>query len=51
MIVLGGGIARASNLFLPATKSALTFPALLAISVLMDEAPLAGAGVEWFVTS
>jgi glucokinase len=51
VIVLGGGISRASNLFLPATKKALTFPVEIAISVLMDEAPLAGAGVHWFTAS
>jgi glucokinase len=48
VIVLGGGIARASNLFLPATRKALSFPTQIAISTLMDEAPLAGAGVHWF---
>lgn len=49
VIVFGGGISRASNLFLPATRKALEgFSARLAISTLMDEAPLAGAGVRWF---
>jgi glucokinase len=48
IVVLGGGIARASTLFLPATRKALTFETKLAISTLMDEAPLAGAGVHWF---
>ena len=48
VIVLGGGISRASSLFLPATRKALDFPTTLAISTLMDEAPLAGAGVHWF---
>jgi glucokinase len=48
IIVLGGGIARASALFLPATRKTLSFPTQLAISALMDEAPLAGAGVHWF---
>ena len=50
IVVLGGGIARASALFLPATRKALTFETKLAISALMDEAPLAGAGVHWFST-
>jgi glucokinase len=50
VIVLGGGIARASALFLPATRKALAFQAQIAISTLMDEAPLAGAGVHWFST-
>jgi glucokinase len=49
VIVLGGGIARASHLFLPATRKALVgFSPKIAISTLMDEAPLAGAGVHWF---
>ena len=48
IVVMGGGIARASALFLPATRKALTFETKLAISALMDEAPLAGAGVHWF---
>jgi glucokinase len=48
VVVLGGGISRASALFLPATRKALTFPTELVLSTLMDEAPLAGAGVHWF---
>lgn len=51
VVVLGGGIARASALFLPATRKALSFEAHLAISALMDEAPLAGAGVHWFTSA
>ena len=48
IVVLGGGIARAHALFLPATKKALTFETRIAISTLMDEAPLAGAAVHFF---
>jgi glucokinase len=48
VIVLGGGIARAAALFVPATRKALAFETRIAISILMDEAPLAGAGVRWF---
>ena len=49
VIVLGGGISRAAHLFLPATRKALIgFSPKIAVSVLMDEAPLAGAGVHWF---
>lgn len=48
VVVLGGGIARAANLFLPSTRKSLTFASEIAISQLMDEAPLAGAGVAWF---
>jgi glucokinase len=48
VVVLGGGISRASALFLPSTRKALTFPTQLVLSTLMDEAPLAGAGVHWF---
>ena len=52
IIVLGGGISRASHLFLPATKKALTpgFAPKIAISSLMDHAPLTGAGVHWFTS-
>jgi glucokinase len=50
IIVLGGGISRASHLFLPATRKALApgFAPKIAISTLMDHAPLTGAGVHWF---
>ncbi len=48
IIVLGGGIARANALFLPATRKVLTFETEIAISSLMDEAPLAGAAVHFF---
>jgi glucokinase len=51
VVVLGGGIARASALFLFATRKALSFETKLAISALMDEAPLAGAGVHWFTSA
>ncbi|WP_263355784.1 ROK family protein [Acidicapsa ligni] len=52
VIVLGGGIARASQLFLPATRKVLNagIKAEIVISALMDEAPLAGAGVHWFTS-
>ena len=49
VIVLGGGISRAAPLFLPATRKALAgFSPKIVLSVLMDEAPLTGAGVHWF---
>ena len=50
VIVLGGGISRASALFLPSTRKALApgFAPRIAISSLMDHAALAGAGVHWF---
>ncbi|HEY9125857.1 MAG TPA: ROK family protein [Acidobacteriaceae bacterium] len=48
VVVIGGGIARASALFLPATRKALTFPTKIAVAELMDEAALAGAGVHFF---
>jgi len=52
VIVLGGGISRASALFLPSTRKALApgFAPKIAISTLMDHAPLAGSGVHWFTT-
>ncbi len=48
VVVLGGGIARAAGLFVPSARKTLTFPTQISISLLMDEAPLAGAGVAWF---
>ncbi|HTR66295.1 MAG TPA: ROK family protein [Terriglobales bacterium] len=47
-IVLGGGISRAANLFLPAAEKELSDPATqLRISNLFERAPLIGAGVSW----
>ena len=49
VIVLGGGISRASQLFLSATRKALVgFSPTIVVSSLMDQAPLAGAGFHWF---
>jgi len=50
LIVLGGGISRAHQLFLPATEKALApnFTPKIAISSLMDQASLTGAGVHWY---
>lgn len=47
-IVLGGGISRAAELFLPAAERELADVAIpLKISELFDRAPLIGAGVGW----
>jgi len=52
VIVLGGGISRAAPLFLPATRNFITgFSPKIAISALMDEAPLVGAGTHWFASA
>jgi glucokinase len=49
VVVLGGGIAHASHLFLPSAERELQEAALqLRISALGDRAPLIGAGVLWF---
>jgi len=49
VVVLGGGISRSSELFLPATRSQLENASVeLRISELMDRAPLAGCAVAWF---
>lgn len=49
VVVLGGGIARSADLFLPSTRSELANGTLsLRISELMDRAPLVGCGVAWF---
>ena len=47
-IVLGGGIARAAALFLPAAEEELADVAIpVRVSVLFDQAPLIGAGISW----
>jgi glucokinase len=49
LIVLGGGIARSPELFLPTTRTQLQNGAAeLRVSELMDRAPLVGCGVAWF---
>jgi glucokinase len=49
VVVIGGGISHAADLFLPAAHCELQGLALqLRISVLGDRAPLVGAGVSWF---
>ena len=48
-VVLGGGISRGADLFLPSAEQALQGLAVqLRISALGDRAPLVGAGVAWF---
>ncbi|MGO9340501.1 MAG: ROK family protein [Terracidiphilus sp.] len=52
VIVLGGGISRSPNLFLPSAQRELqALGAELRVSALLDDAPLVGAGVEWFNSS
>jgi glucokinase len=47
-IILGGGISRAAQLFLPAAEKELADPAIqLRVSDLFERAPLIGAGVSW----
>lgn len=49
LVVLGGGIARSPDLFLPSTRGELPNGApALCVSELMDRAPLVGCGVAWF---
>ena len=49
VIVLGGGISRSANLFLPAAQEALAdLGAKLSVSALGENAPLVGAGAAWF---
>jgi len=49
VIVLGGGISRSPQLFLPAAQRELdALRAELRVSALLDDAALAGAGVEFF---
>ena len=49
VVVLGGGIAHAAELFLPATQRELSgSPIQLRVAELLDRAPLVGCGVAWF---
>jgi glucokinase len=49
VIVLGGGISRSPQLFLPAAQHELgDLHAEFRVSALLDDAPLVGAGVAWF---
>lgn len=49
VVVLGGGIARSSQLFVPFAMHELAgLPINLRITELDDRAPLIGAGVSWF---
>ena len=48
VVVLGGGISRSANLFLPAAQEEIGNFAELRISALGDHAPLIGAGAAWF---
>ena len=52
VIVLGGGISRSPQLFLPAAQQELNaVHAEFRVSTLLDNAALAGAGVKWFSQS
>lgn len=52
VIVLGGGIARAAHLFLPATNSEFSnITARLAVSARIEDISLVGAAVAWFAIS
>jgi glucokinase len=47
-IVLGGGISRAAQLFMPSAEKEMDSPAIqLRVSKLFERAPLIGAGVSW----
>ena len=49
LVVLGGGISRSAHLFLASAVSELKgLKVQLRVSMLGDNAPLAGAGVAWF---
>jgi glucokinase len=49
VVVLGGGISRSAQLFLPAAEEVLRDLHLqVRVSVLFDHAALVGAGVAWF---
>jgi glucokinase len=49
VVVLGGGISRSAQLFVPAAQQELEGLGIeLRIAQLMDNAPLTGAGAAWF---
>lgn len=48
VIVVGGGISRSAQLFLPAAQAEIGGFAEIRVSALGDHAPLVGAGVAWF---
>lgn len=51
-VVIGGGIARSSQLFLPTAEPEVAPLGIhLVIATLMDNAPLVGAGVKWMKES
>ena len=52
VVVIGGGIARSANLFLPDAVRALDgLKVELRVTKLGDNAPLVGAGAAWFSQS
>jgi glucokinase len=52
VVVLGGGISRSAQLFLPQAQEELkSLDLKLCVTTLFDHAPLAGAGVAWFATA
>jgi glucokinase len=52
VVVIGGGISRSANLFMPEAMEALDgMETELRTSKLGDNAPLVGAGVAWFAQS
>ncbi|HWA95360.1 MAG TPA: ROK family protein [Terracidiphilus sp.] len=48
VVVLGGGISKSPQLFVPTAEKVLNGSFELRISVLHEKAPLVGAGVAWF---
>jgi glucokinase len=52
VVVLGGGISRSAQLFVPAAQQELEGLGIeLRIAQLMDHAPLTGAGAAWFAAN
>ncbi len=51
VVVLGGGIARSADLFLPVTRAEIpNRPVQIRVSELFDRAPLVGCAVAWFAS-
>lgn len=51
VVVLGGGISRSAQLFLPAASKALDGQIQLRVAQLQNKAPLVGAAVLWFTST
>lgn len=47
LLIVGGGISKSSNLFLPEVYGAIGWPLKIEVSVLLEDAALVGAALSW----